>query len=162
MKELMTQEVIHASPSVVWEELTDFSEYPNWNDFIKRLEGKPLNGSKLRVTFKVPDKKGFRFFSSRPFVFNADPEKELRWVGSPFLFGFVLSGEHYFILRPLKDGSTEFIHGEKFNGIIVPIVWDYLTTFYRGAMIEFNRALKKRCESTETTPQDQETSIDSR
>jgi len=93
MKELMTQEVIKAPPSVVWDRLTESSNYSYWNDFIKRFEGEPLDGNRLRVSFKIPDKKGFRYFNYRPHVVKADPEKELRWVGNPYLFGFVFSGE---------------------------------------------------------------------
>ena len=149
MKELMTQEVIKAPPSVVWDRLTESSNYSHWNDFIKRFEGDPLDGNRLRVSFKIPDKKGFRYFNYRPHVVKADPEKELRWVGNPYLFGFVFSGEHYFVLRPMKDGNTEFLHGEIFKGILLPIMWNYLTTFYRSALIEFNRSLRKICESPE-------------
>ncbi|MFM2360786.1 MAG: hypothetical protein RLY16_2779, partial [Bacteroidota bacterium] len=38
-KEIKTTIEIHASPARVWEVLTNFDEYPNWNPFIKSLKG---------------------------------------------------------------------------------------------------------------------------
>ena len=39
MKELHSEIVIDASPERVWDVLTDFASYPQWNPFIRRISG---------------------------------------------------------------------------------------------------------------------------
>jgi uncharacterized protein YndB with AHSA1/START domain len=38
-KEIITEIEIDASPSQVWQVLTDFEKYPTWNPFIKKISG---------------------------------------------------------------------------------------------------------------------------
>ncbi len=49
-KEIRTEIHIHATPSKVWQVLTDFSSYPEWNPFVKSLTGTVAIGQKIKVT----------------------------------------------------------------------------------------------------------------
>jgi hypothetical protein len=56
----------------------------------------------------------------RPRVTVAEPGRELRWRGR-LLMPYLFDGEHYFILDP-APGGTRLRHGERFAGILVPLV----------------------------------------
>ncbi|HWC70427.1 MAG TPA: SRPBCC family protein [Actinomycetota bacterium] len=49
MRELRTEIEIDAPPEQVWQVLTDFGAYPDWNPFIRSIEGEPQVGSRLNV-----------------------------------------------------------------------------------------------------------------
>jgi uncharacterized protein YndB with AHSA1/START domain len=44
-KQLRAQIDIHASPQRVWQVLTDFGAYPQWNPFMTRADGPPTPAS---------------------------------------------------------------------------------------------------------------------
>lgn len=55
----------------------------------------------------------------------------------------IFTGRHSFRLVPHEGGKTRFVHGEEFNGILVPF-FDLSTT--RKGFELMNEALKKRVE----------------
>lgn len=48
--EIKTEILINAAPEKIWAILTDFDNYPNWNPFIKTIEGRVEIGSKPCTT----------------------------------------------------------------------------------------------------------------
>lgn len=68
MKELYTEIEINASASVVWDILTDFNNFPNWNPFIKEISGNLQEGSQIEVFITPPKNRSFqknhRFFDA--------------------------------------------------------------------------------------------------
>jgi hypothetical protein len=52
MKEIYTKIHINASPSIVWNILTDFDNYGEWNPFIKEISGVQQVGSELQIFIK--------------------------------------------------------------------------------------------------------------
>lgn len=141
MKKIDTEITINREPSRVWEILTDFEKYPEWNPFIKSISGDKFRGGKLEVELEPPEGKRMKF---NPDVLAYEENKELRWKGKLWFKG-LFDGEHYLILNDNHDGTTTFIHGEKINGLLVPFVGPTLTKTRFG--FEFmNLALKERCE----------------
>jgi hypothetical protein len=53
----------------------------------------------------------------------------------------LFDGEHYFILKPNEKGTTDFIHGEKFSGILVPFFKGMLKKTQEGFEL-MNQELK--------------------
>ena len=51
-KSSKTEIIIYASKEDVWTALTDFKNYPTWNPFVVRIEGKPEKGYRLKNTLK--------------------------------------------------------------------------------------------------------------
>ncbi|MFQ5998554.1 MAG: SRPBCC family protein, partial [Candidatus Bathyarchaeia archaeon] len=139
MREIVTEIDINASPSRVWQILTEFSAYPNWNPFARRIEGKLEVGSKLEVVLKPPKAKGMTF---RPVVLKAKPNEEFRWLGKLGGLGFLFTGEHFFILKPTRENATRLVHGEKFTGLLTSLLWKSIDTDSRQGFIQFNEALK--------------------
>lgn len=140
---LHTSILINSSPDNVWLELVNFKDYGNWSPFIKSIEGKLAEGNKLRVFIQPKGESGMVF---TPTVLKANKDDELRWIGILGIEG-IFDGEHYFTLEKIKEGKTRLIHGENFNGVLVPILWSLIEDSTRSGFIAHNLALKKLVES---------------
>ena len=141
MKILQTEIVIYASPEATWKVLMDFDHYPEWNPFIKTISGQKTLGSRLHVFIQPPGEKGMTF---KPIVLENKTQQEFRWLGKLW-GGFFFNGEHFFLLQNMGNGTTRFIHGEKFTGILVGMLGGMLKNTKNG-FEEMNKALKDRCE----------------
>jgi hypothetical protein len=141
MKEIKTEISIDASPEKVWEILTSFNDYPKWNPLIRSISGELETGKKLIVNIKLPGSKGVLV---KPEIKRVEEYKELRWKGK-FLFKGLFDGEHYFMIKKNGEGSSIFIHGEIFNGILVSLLKGILEKTLVG-FEEMNKALKHRAE----------------
>ena len=75
MKELHTEIEIDAAAERVWQVLTDFDAFPEWNPFIRSIEGAPDQDSKLKAFIQPSGARGMTF---KPTVLRAAPGKELR------------------------------------------------------------------------------------
>lgn len=140
---IYTEIAIDAPAEVVWAELTDTSEYANWNPFIKEFKGEIKLGSQLDVTIQPPEGSAMRF---RPFVLIADQNEEFRWVGRLGFKG-VFDGEHYFKLEEQADGTTLFRHGETFTGMLADLLFVFLEEDTTKGFNAMNVALKERAEA---------------
>jgi uncharacterized protein YndB with AHSA1/START domain len=58
-REIATGIEIDAPPASVWAVLSDFSSYPEWNTFLRWVEGRIAEGERIRFCFELP--RGFRF-----------------------------------------------------------------------------------------------------
>ena len=116
-KEIRTEIIIHATPLRVWEVLTDFKKYPEWNPFIKSIAGTLREGNTIVAKMQPPGGSGMTFKPKLLAVRNA---QELRWLGHLFFPG-LFDGEHIFELYENTDSSTTFVQREKFTGILVPL-----------------------------------------
>ena len=143
MKELRTDIDIYGTIDQVWDVLTDFSSFPKWNPFIKKIEGELKLNSQLRVQIEPPGGKAMTF---KPTVKILEPKNEFRWLGSLLLPG-IFDGEHIFQLEQIDNNNTRFIHSENFSGLLVPLFWKSLNTQTRNGFEEMNKALKKKVES---------------
>lgn len=94
-----------------------FNQYPNWNPFIKSIEGEVVVGKKIKARMEPPGANGITF---RPKVLVFEPNKEFRWLGHLFFAG-LFDGEHIFELIDNGNGTTTFVQSEKFKGILVPL-----------------------------------------
>ncbi|MFO8051647.1 MAG: SRPBCC domain-containing protein [Thermoplasmatota archaeon] len=142
MKELITETIIRAEPGKVWGILMDFYSYADWSRYIKSIEGNGEVGSELKVKMRTSKGKEKEF---KPRVLVKEKEKEFRWKGD--LKGALFSGEHYFIIEPMEQGRTRLIHGEKFTGLLTPMLWRSINTDTRKGFMEFNKAIKRKAES---------------
>jgi len=140
--QLRTEIEIEAPPSRVWEVLTDFSRYHEWNPFIPSIAGELRVGKKLKVTISPPKSSEMTF---TPDLLVHEPNKELRWRGK-LMFKGLFDGEHFFQLSEPSPGRTRFVQGEDFTGFLVRFMHGKLTHVARG-FVYMNQALKKRVES---------------
>lgn len=141
MKTIHSEVEIEAPPSRVWAILSDFPSYPQWNPFIKRIQGDARPGTRLEVLIEPPGAKGMTL---RPTVLAATPDKELRWLGH-LLIPRVFDGEHQLLISSLGDQRTRFTQREVFRGLLVPFTGGILAKTEQG-FVAMNEALKKRAE----------------
>ena len=142
MHQIVTDIEIEADPVTIWSILTDFASYPDWNPFIRRIEGVPEKGERLSVWVQPPNG---RALTVHPRVLECVENRELRWRGElrvPGLFG----GEHLFRIESLSSGRARFTHGERFYGMLVPLLRKSLDGRVRAGFIEMNQALKSKAE----------------
>jgi hypothetical protein len=144
MRELRTEVEIDAPPERVWRVLTDFGAYPEWNPFIRSIDGETRVGSQLKIRIEPPGARGMTF---RPTVRAAEPARELRWLGRLLVPGLV-DGEHRLALEPLEGGRSRFIQSERFSGLLVGLLGGTLAATERG-FEQMNEALKRRLEVTQ-------------
>lgn len=142
MKQLHTEIEIQAPAERVWEVLTDVASYPEWNPFIRSITGRPAPGERLETRLEPPGGRGMTF---KPKVLNAEPSRELRWLGHLLVPG-LFDGEHSFTIEPLEENRVRFVQREAFKGWLVPLFARSLETNTHRGFEEMNRALKERAE----------------
>jgi hypothetical protein len=134
---------IDAPPAAVWRVFADFARYPDWNPFVRSLEGEVRVGERLRVRLQPPGQRGV---TMRPTVRAYTPQRELRWlgrVGLPRIF----DGEHRFTLEPIDGGRrTRFTQSEEFRGVLVPFLGSMLRTT-ETSFGSMNEALRDQTEA---------------
>jgi hypothetical protein len=141
-KELNTNIEIDAPAENVWNVLTDFSRYSQWNPLIRSISGEARQDGRLEVFVQPPGGKGMTF---RPIILAFRPGHELRWIGQLMLPG-IFDGEHQFQIEPLGENRTRFVHREVFSGLLVPFLWGSIEKQTRQGFEEMNRALKTQVE----------------
>jgi hypothetical protein len=143
MKEIRTEIEINETAEKVWNVLTSFDSFPDWNPFIKRIEGELKIGAQLKVYMEPPCGKGMTF---KPIIKKVNPNVELRWLGRLILLG-IFDGEHIFEIEKIDGTKVRFIHRENFSGVLVPLFWKQLNTVTRRGFELMNKSLKERIEA---------------
>ena len=141
MKDLYTEVTIDAPPERVWEILSDFASFGDWNPFMPKASGDLRVGGRLEILMKPP---GGKAMTIKPTVLAFDENKELRWLGSLMMRG-IFDGEHIFELQPSGDG-TKLIHHEKFRGILAMPIMAMINKSTLAGFEALNAALKARAE----------------
>ncbi|PHI19037.1 polyketide cyclase [Lewinellaceae bacterium SD302] len=135
--EIKTATIISATPRRVWEILTDFEKYPDWNPFITSLEGNPSVGNTVKIRAG-----GMNF---EPEILACEVNQELRWIGK-LLFKGLFDGEHSFLITDNGDGTVTFQQNERFTGALVALFKGKLGTETRSGFEQMNRRLKELAE----------------
>ncbi len=143
-KNIHTEIEINASAERVWEILSDFESFASWNPFVTYVKGEAKEGATLKINVQPPDAKPMTF---TPIVLKAEPNKELRWVGTMPMNLF--RGEHFYIIEPINEDKVLFIHGEIFSGWLVRLIWLTQGRKIAAGYTLMNEALKKRAEEAE-------------
>ena len=143
MKELFTEIDINASSDKVWNVLTDFHSYPDWNPFVRELKGDVQVGKRIEIVLQPPNRKESSF---KPRVIKLVPRREFRWYGS-LVFSGLFGGEHIFEVHPYEPHRVRFVHREVFKGVLVSVILRNIGAYTRAGFESMNEALKKRCET---------------
>jgi hypothetical protein len=145
-KHLTSSIDIDAGPERVWQVLTDFAAYREWNPFIVSADGTPEVGSRLTLRMQPV---GARAVTLTPTVLAVAPGRRLRWLGRIGLPG-IFDAEHDFSLEPRGAGGTRLRQNEQFRGLLVPLMARSLDRHTLPAFVAMNEALKRRAEHTPT------------
>lgn len=140
-KDIRTEIEINASAEKVWQILSDFENFPKWNPFVVKALGQPKADEILKIEVQLPESKLLKF---TPKVLVAEPNKELRWVGTSPLGSF--RGEHFYKIESLGENKVRFIHGEHFSGWMVGLIWALMGKAIEKGYRLMNEALKEKAE----------------
>jgi hypothetical protein len=150
-RELESEVKVQASPERVWEVLTDFAAYPDWNPFIVQAGGRAAPGSRLELRMRLPGRRPTTF---RPQVLEAEPARRLRWLGHLLVPG-LFDGEHRFTIEPAGPGRARMTQRETFRGLLAPLLLAFIAGPTLEGFRQMNRALQARAEEptpTQATP----------
>lgn len=139
MIRLETETIIAEPPKRVWQILTDFKSFPEWNPLILEMEGSPKLKAKLALTVSAPDGSDTTY-SFKAVIVNFQPGELLAWKGG---VPGILSGLHYWRLSPCSSG-THLVHGEDFSGLYVWFVGCKHILLFSPAYEAMNTALAER------------------
>lgn len=141
-KEIYSEIEIDASAERVWELLTDFASFPNWNPFIRSAIGELKKGAKLEVNLQPSGSRSMKF---NPTVIKVEQNHEFRWLGHLWIRG-LFDGEHIFTIETIGVKRIHFFQKEILNGLLVPIFTHSFEKDTKQGFEEMNRALKEIAE----------------
>jgi hypothetical protein len=141
MKNIETEIIINADKETVWNTLTAFDKYQDWNPFISQSSGKAIKGQKITNVMK----QGEKTFTFKPTILHAEKNKNLEWMGHLFIPG-LFDGRHYFRIEELSPGKVKLVQGEHFKGLFSGMILKKIKEQTTQGFIAMNEALKKECE----------------
>ena len=133
---------IEASSERVWDVLTDFAAWSDWNPSVPRISGDCQVGSTLRMTLAMPGRPSANVSAV---VTAADPHRRLHWhgtVGGERIF----AGTREFDIEPQPDGAVVVTHVEDVSGLLFPVFKAVMGEAIQHHHSNFNVALKNRAE----------------
>lgn len=143
MKRLCAEIEIEAPAERVWQVLTDFRAYGEWNPFMTHVLGEAKLGTRLDVYLESP---GWRRLRFKVKVLKAERGRELRWVGTGFRGHIpgLFRGERVITIEPLDPQRVLLAQQTFFTGLLVPAL---RLDAYQASFEQMNRALKARAEA---------------
>ena len=133
---------ISASADMVWDVLTDFSRYPEWNPSLPSISGELRSGGTVSMTLAMPGRPSAKVKAR---LNDVEAGRRLTWqgnVGADWLF----AGARQFLIDPQPDGTVLFTHIEDVSGALFPVFRAVMGSAIQGHHDALNVALRERCE----------------
>ena len=126
---------IHAAPDVVWEILTDFQGWPEWNPDVKSMSapGAVAAGSEFRW------RAGPGTITST--ILRVEPPRLIGWTGKTLAIDAI----HFWWLEP-RDAGTFIRTAESYDGLVARLFRRWLQHALDGALANGLRYLKAEAE----------------
>jgi hypothetical protein len=134
---------VEAPAERVWEVLTDFDRWAEWNPSVPSIEGEPRVGSTVALTLAMPGRPSAKVKAA---LTEVVPERRLVWdgtVGPKWLF----AGHREFLIEPQPDGTVLFTHVEDVSGLLFPLFRAFMGGAIRRHHEGLNDAVKERAEA---------------
>jgi len=119
---IRTEHRVDASPDSVWELLTDFPRFPEWNPLHRRIRSRgPLRpGTKITISLKMGN---FRSIHGARLT-TFDPERrEFGWVAQAGLVPGLVVVERSFRVEADENGGARLVQDERDSGFGVPLLF---------------------------------------
>ncbi|HJV65251.1 MAG TPA: SRPBCC domain-containing protein [Geomonas sp.] len=139
MTEFRTEIALQAPAERIWELLSDFCLYPQWNPLIVQAKGQAKEGAQLELTVQLP---AIPPFPIKPRLLCADPHSRLLWRHS-LAFPALMSWTYGIELEPLGQGRLKLIQKSSFGGVLGPLFSFALGNSMELGMSEFNKAVTR-------------------
>ncbi len=128
---------IAAPADRTWRVLTDTASYPQWNPFVRRLEGTLTPGQRIEVDLQQGDSKAHTL---QPRVVEVKPGQSFTWLGHVGMPG-IFDARHRFSVEPTADGASQLVQHETLSGVLTPLLRRMLTRETPIAFAALNDAL---------------------
>ena len=135
--------LINAPAETVWEVLTDFAKYPDWNPFTVRAESSLEIGAP--VDLYIPRGKSMM---KQSFVLEVfDPPREIAWRLPKMLHKSVFNAYRTQKVVPVDAERCTYQTSDTFDGWIAGKLYSSQGDWVRRNFNKLATALKERCEA---------------
>lgn len=141
LKHIRTEIIINAPRELVWDLLTDFNAYPQWNPFLISVEGVLVQDGRLNCV--IQGASGKMNFS--PVIKKIRRCSYFSWKGK-LLFPGLFDGYHYFKIEEQGPGTVKFIQGERFSGLLSRFILKKIKDQTTAGFNRMNLSLKELAE----------------
>jgi hypothetical protein len=132
---------VQAPAEVVWEVVSDFSTWKDWNPLYRKAEGQMKIGTALTLEQHLP---GEPPKVIAPIVQDWVPYEQLHWR-STRLGGFV-TAIRYLEIENMGPNNSTFSNGELFMGLLLRFVSREERRKLKAAFTEMGEAVRDRAE----------------
>ena len=151
MRPIRAEMIINATARRVWNIITDFDRYPQWNTFTPRITLRTADfsvGAEFDLDCRMTEKRLLANEHETILVIDAGTFSfcmgTSRTRGRPGIKSF-----RWQICEPLDAGRTRFINYEEFHGPLAPLVRMMYAGRLEAAFQKYCRALKEYAELQE-------------
>ena len=149
MKGWTTEVVINAPQKLVWDIVTNFEAYSDWNPFMLEAHAKFEVGATIRF-FEELKQFGQHWIDAQ--FLSIDPPNSFVWQGH-FGASFLFRVRHPFIFEAINEHQTRFTQGHENSGLLIPyLAWRGVYHVSYQGYLDYNQALKERCEGMVASP----------
>jgi hypothetical protein len=113
---MMVSTAVEAPKAEVWEALTDFDDYDQWNPVITSAAGEPVVGAELDLQLTLPGHDPEELDAE---VLIAREGRKLRWQDRLVVPG-LRDWEYEFILQPVEPGRVVVVQLLRSEGLLAP------------------------------------------
>lgn len=138
-----TEVVIEAPRQRVWEQVTRFEAYPEWNPFVLEAHAQFAVGKSIQF---LEDLSQFGQHWITAQFLEIESPRCFVWQGhfaAPILF----TVRHTFKFEAIDDRHSRFSQIHENSGLLIPfLAWRGIYCVSRQGYLDFDQALKARCE----------------
>ncbi len=145
-REFLTRIEIAVPLQRAWAVLTDFGRFGAWCPTLRQVNGTPTVGSPLALRLATAAG-GDKTIGLRATVREVEAPHRLAWGGGVPGMPWLLDVHHWFELEPLGPERCRLHHGERFQGILLPLLWPIVAARVEAGYPAFNEAFRRRCET---------------
>lgn len=133
---------VQAPAEIVWEVVSEFETWHQWNPLYRRAEGQMKIGTALTLEQHLP---GLPAMVITPVVQDWVPYEQLHWR-STRLGGFV-TAIRYLEIENMGETNSTFSNGELFMGLLLRFVSRDERRRLKAAFTEMGEAVRDRAEA---------------
>ncbi len=138
MREIYSDVEVKAGPGKVWDVVTGFESFPDWNPFITSCTGDLSEGSTLEMKLMPPGGEEMTISSK---VLSAMAPKEFRWSSGGPLF----NSEHVTTIQPIGDERVRVVQRGMYSGLLAMFKGGQIDRVKQGLDV-MNEAIARQAE----------------
>lgn len=140
MREIYSDVEVKAGPGKVWDVITGFEDFPDWNPFITSCTGELSEGSTLEMKLSPPGSEEMTISSK---VLSSMAPKEFRWSSGGPLF----NSEHVTTIQPIGDERVRVVQRGMYSGLLAMFKGGQIDKIKQG-LDAMNEAIVRQAEKT--------------